>query len=73
MAKKESYDDAKSKLIKEQDEILSALVDMYVANKGTKQEFISCITPEKRTSHTWLLWTQAMRILKKTKDSKLID
>ncbi len=45
--------------------ILEALVDKYVANKGTKSEFISCITPEKRTDHTWLLWTTAMRFLAK--------
>ena len=47
--------------------ILEALVNMYVANKGTKSEFISCITPEKRTSHCWLLWTRAGDVLKRKK------
>lgn len=60
-------DKEKLKYCEELESILEALVDKYIANKGTKSEFISCITPEKRTSHTWLLWTEAMRILTKIK------
>ena len=55
----------KCKKCEELKKILNGLIDMYVANKGTANEFISCITPEKRISHTWLLWTRAMQISKK--------
>lgn len=47
--------------------VLEALVDNYVANKGTNSEFITCITPENRMSKTWLLWSKAMEVLKRKK------
>jgi hypothetical protein len=51
---------------------LATLVKMYVANRGTDGEFISCITPdnassmtkkERRESKTWRAWDSARRAL----------
>jgi hypothetical protein len=53
---------------------LEALVDLYVANRGTESEFISCITPrhgsdmtfrERRKSECWSAWDNAMELLDK--------
>lgn len=51
---------------------LSTLVKMYVANLGTRHEFISCITPrhasamskrERKESETWAAWDAARAAL----------
>lgn len=41
-------------------ETLDCLCDKYIANRGTKSEFITCITP---TEKPWY-WIQAEQIIK---------
>ncbi len=62
-------------LIDQRDALVKALrelVDMYVANKGTKSEFITCITPpvssqmsveQRAKSKTWKAWDNAREAL----------
>lgn len=57
---------------KKLEEALKTLVDMYVANKGSKSEFICCITPihsrdltfnERRSNPVWKAWDNAREAL----------
>ena len=44
-----------------------AIVDMYIANKATKYEFVCCITPigkeARETSKVWKAWDRLRRAL----------
>jgi hypothetical protein len=57
-------------------EALEVLVNMYVKNKGTANEFISCITPEsscrmtgvqRRRDTCWRAWDKARKVIEKVK------
>lgn len=52
--------------------ILSKIVDTYVANRGTKHEFICCITPkpsvdltpeQRKEDSIWSMFDQARKLL----------
>lgn len=72
MCKKE-LTEAKEENIKLK-EILEELIDMYIANRGTSSEFISCITPpnfsdmtilQRRKNKCWSTWDKARRAVGK--------
>ena len=51
---------------------LDGLVKLYVANKGTRHEFISCITPshasdmtkrERKQCRVWKAWDKAVKVI----------
>ena len=55
---------------------LEGLVKLYVANKGTEHEFISCITPshasdltrrERKQCRVWKAWDKAVKVIERAK------
>ena len=46
-------------IIKKLTSALQTLVDEYIANRGTKHEFIACITPSKKPEY----WSKAEQAL----------
>ena len=64
-----------SKLEKENEKLkdaLQVLVNMYVNNRGTDSEFITCITPrgaysmtkkERKKNTVWKAWDKARKLL----------
>lgn len=63
---------SKAKQLEEAREIITDLVDMYVANRNGDSEFIKCITPESANAMTptqrakcphWRAWDNARRFL----------
>lgn len=56
---REGISDYELKLVKELRDSLATLVETYVANAGTPDEFISCITP-KEVPWYWVRARQAI-------------
>lgn len=53
------------KINKELLEALDCLCDTYLANRDTKSEFVSCITPGKDIPWYWVRAKQAVKMAKK--------